>query len=86
MQLGFTKARHKITPGGKHGRGLQLGKLSTIRRSRLIFLQQPCCPLTKLSHFLIATSQLLLQAKDRPWHGAEGDDVQTLYGHNAVVY
>jgi len=40
-QLGFAKAHHKITPGGKSGLGLGLGKHPNILDFPLIFLQQP---------------------------------------------
>jgi len=30
MRFGFSKARHKITPGGKSGRGPGLGELPKI--------------------------------------------------------
>jgi len=46
MQLGFAKVHHKITPIGKSGRGLGLGKHSYIVGSPLIFLQRACCPLS----------------------------------------
>jgi len=45
-QLGVAKAHHKITPRGKSGHGLGLGKLPNIWDSPLIFLQQPHCPLS----------------------------------------
>jgi len=37
-QLEFAKAHHKITPRGKSGRGLGLGKHANIWGSPLIFL------------------------------------------------
>jgi len=39
-QLGFAKAYYKITPRGKHGRGLGLGELRKILGSPIIFLQR----------------------------------------------
>ena len=40
MQFGFSKARHKITPRGKSGRGPRLGEFPEIWGSPLIFLQR----------------------------------------------
>jgi len=37
-QLGFAKAHHKITPGGKCAAGLGLGELSKILGFLIIFL------------------------------------------------
>ena len=45
-QLGFPKAHHKITPRGKSGGGLGLGKLPQILGFAIIFLQRPRCPLS----------------------------------------
>jgi len=43
-QLGFAKANHKITPIGKNGHGLGLGKLPYILGFPLILPQRPRCP------------------------------------------
>ena len=45
MELGFPKAHHNISPRGKSGCGLGLGKLQKIWGSSLIFLQRLHCPL-----------------------------------------
>ena len=45
-QLGFAKARHKITSIGKSGHGLGLEKLPYIWGFTVIFPQWPRCPLS----------------------------------------
>jgi len=53
MRLGFAKVHHKITPIGKHGRGLGLGKLPNICGSPVIYLQRPRCPLSVCIAFCV---------------------------------
>jgi len=50
-QLEFAKARHKITPKGKSGRGLAQLKQPNTLGSPIIFLQRLRCPLSGASCF-----------------------------------
>jgi len=49
-QLGFAKARHKITLRGKSPIGLRLGELPKILGSPIIFLQRLGLPTLNFSH------------------------------------
>jgi len=51
-QLGFAKAHHKITPVGKSGVGLGLGKLPNISGFCIIFLQRLGLETENLVHSL----------------------------------